>query len=280
MRAAILEKQKKVEELTNKAKNYKFIGLVHIEKVPADLIQRARKELNMEMIVTKKCIIARVFKNLGLEIDEELISKPSALIFSNEPPSKIYNQLEEICIYVPPKIGSVVDTEIVIPKGETPLTMGPQTTEIIAKMKKLGIKTKNVKGKVNIEEEFTILKPGDKVTADIYTILDALEIRPIKINLKMKMAYENGLIYDEEVLSLTKDKIISMIEEAKGKALGVAYGIKYPTKETIESLVSEAKGKALSVAVNINYLTKETAEQIIGRAKGIAEKLKEKIPEQ
>ncbi len=279
MRQSILIKQKLVEDYTKLANNYNFIGIAHIDKVPANLLQKLRKNREFKIKVTKKCVIQRVFKNLGVDLEDELISKPSALVFGNVNPARVYKLFESECIYVPPKVGSIVEEDIVIPEGETPLTMGPQTAEVIATMKKLGIPVKTVKGKVHIEKETTILKKGEKVTQDIYQVLEALNIKPIKINVKLVLAYEKGLIYTPDVLSIDVEKLKEEISTAYLKAYSLAYNIKYPIKEVIETLISEAKSKAKTLAININYLTKETVEDIIGKAKSIAQSLKEKVKE-
>ncbi|WP_048149221.1 50S ribosomal protein L10 [Palaeococcus ferrophilus] len=279
-------KKKEVEELVNLIKSYPVIALVNIADVPAYPLSKMRETIREQggiLRVSRNTLIELALKRAAEELGEkgleELASRiegGAGILATNMNPFKLYKFLQESKKPAPAKPGVAVNKEVVIPAGPTSLAPGP----VVGEMQALGIPARIEKGKVSIQKDYTVLKPGDVITPQLANILNKLGIEPLEVGLELLAAYEEGFVYGPDVLAIDEETYISMLQQAYMHAFNLSVNVAYPTAQTIEAIIQKAFMGAKNVAVEAGYVTKETAGDILGRAFRVALLIAGELPEE
>ncbi len=277
MRRAILEKQKKVEELITLIKKYRTVAIASIEGVPASLLQKVRKALYGKAIikVAKNAILERALKGSGHEHLIPYISGPSAIILTDASPIELYREITSLKDYKFLSPGKPSPVDVVLQPGPAgvPATM-------ISELKAAGIPVKMVKGAVYIEKEEKILSAGDIVSPEVASALRKMNVRPIEVFVRINAAESEGLTFTADVLSITPEMVKEWVRDAAAKGFNLAYNLGYPTPETLKLFIADAHRKAVSLAVNIGYVAKETVRPLLAKAYAHALALVNVLPEE
>ncbi len=267
-------KVREVEELAELIKKYPVIGIADLTGLPSAQLQEIRKRLRGRALfrVAKNTLMKRAFEKAGIKVTkeiEELLQGPNMFIFTDMNPFELYLTLEKYKAKAPAKPGDVATSEIVIPAGNTGLTPGP----ILSTFGKLKIPTKIQDGTIWITKDVTVAKPGDVISEELAGLLQKLGIEPIEIKVKLKAAYDRGLIIKEDQLRIDVDEYKNMIMEAHRNALAVGIEAAFPVPEVLELAVAKAYINALAVAVEAGIVTPETAKYVIAKAVAAANAL-------
>lgn len=78
----------------------------------------------------------------------------------------------------------------------------------------LNIPTKIVKTQIEILNDKKVIEEGTKIGSSEAALLDKLNIRPFSYKMNVKHVYENGQIFDKNVLNITSDSILAKLKEA------------------------------------------------------------------
>jgi large subunit ribosomal protein L10 len=257
-------KIKEIEELSKKITKAKVVGLVDIKGIPSKQFQLMRKLLagQAEITVAKNSLLTRSLEKAKIKGLESHVIGSMGIILSDLNPSKLNKILNENKISSPAKAGNVAPRDIVIPAGETTLPPGP----MIGDLQKAGIKAQIKGGKIVITEDSAVAKAGDRISAEVATVLSRLGVEPIEIGLKMNAAYEGGVIYTHDVLSINEDTVRADVRTAYFSALNVAQKAGIFNKETIKYFLSDANTKALNLAIKAEVFNKETIRSLLSKA--------------
>jgi len=183
-------KQKEVENLAEKIKSSKVVGLVSITNIPSRQFQRIRKSLKdkVELRVARLNLMKRAFKKAGVSGLESYLTSPLGLIFSKElNVFQLKKLLDNNKSTAPAKPGSVAPNDIVIPKGDTPFAPGP----IIGELQNVGIKAAIEGGKIVVKEDSVVAKKGEVISPEVANVLSRFGIEPMKIGFDLKVAFED-----------------------------------------------------------------------------------------
>ncbi len=274
------EKKNEVKEIKRLIKEYPIIGLVNMENLPARQLQRMKKQLRGVIVlkITKKRLMKIAFNELKesipglIEVEKNLSGMP-ALIFTRENPFKLFKALAKNKSNAPAKPGQTAPHDLFLSAGPTPFTPGP----VIGELGQLGIKTEVREGKVAIKEDKLIVGSGEKITQKVADLLTKFGIEPMEISLNLILAFENGVIFTKEVLSVDEKVYIDEIRNIHAQAMHLAVEIGYADKATITLLLSKAYKAASGLADNLGIITNENVGKILGKAENQAEHLKEKL---
>ena len=203
---AIAEYKKKiVNDIVKLAKDYSIIGLVNMEDLPAPQLQAMKKELRgkMNLFMTKKRLMRIALDKIknerkGAEELEKYFEGMPALLFTNESPFKLSKLLQKSKSKAPAKAGQTAPDDITINKGPTPFAPGP----IISELSSVGLKVGVEGGKVAVKEDTVIVKKGEKIKPKVAEILTRLDIKPMEVGLGLVAAYEDGIIYQKDILKI------------------------------------------------------------------------------
>merc|ERR1712036_1995 len=103
-------------------------------------------------------------------------------------------------VKAPAKAGALAPVDVVVPAQNT--GMGPEKTSFF---QALSIQTKIARGTIEIVTPVHLLKPGDKVGQSESTLLNMLKISPFSYGLKVVQCYDEGSVFEPQVLDITED---------------------------------------------------------------------------
>jgi large subunit ribosomal protein L10 len=259
-------KVKNVAELVEKISKSRVVGIVGVREIPADNIQQMRGDLrgNVEIKMVRNNIARRALQASAPEISKlsDYIEDQTALIFSDENPFKLYRLLEKGKKPMPIKAGSRAPHDIVIEAGETSFSPGP----MVGKLQAAGIPAAIKGGKVVINQKVTLAKEGDVVPAKTAEILKTMEIFPRKIGLELRAAYEDGLIFKVEDLTIDVEAQLSELTVASAKAFGFAVEIGYATPSTVVPMLQKAQTRARALVLDAGIPVPGMMEMILAKA--------------
>uniref|UniRef100_A0A287DFY5 60S acidic ribosomal protein P0 n=1 Tax=Ictidomys tridecemlineatus TaxID=43179 RepID=A0A287DFY5_ICTTR len=113
---------------------------------------------------------------------------------------------------------------VTVPAQNTGL--GPEKTSFF---QALGITTKISRGTIEILSDVQLIETGDKVGASEATLLNMLNISPFSLGLIIQQVFDNGSIYNPEVLDITEETLHSRFLEGVRNVASVCLQIGYPT---------------------------------------------------
>jgi large subunit ribosomal protein L10 len=261
-------KIQEVENIKELMKKYKVITIADLTGLPSANLQSIRNKLRgkIEIKVTKKSLInisIESFKEKNLaSLKPYLENSIPVLIFSDEEPFKLFKLIKDNKAKAKAKPGQVSPMDLTISAGPTPFTPGP----IIGELGAIGLQTSVEAGKIVIKKDKLVVKEGEIIKPEIASILGKLNIEPIEINLNVLAVYDNGIVYEKEVLDINIEEYINNIKLAHNQAMLLAEEIGYISKDNVESLLTKAYRNALVLSkelkIEVNTEIKEQ-EKII-----------------
>merc|ERR1712203_446374 len=160
----------------------------------------------------------------------------------------------------PAKAGAMAPVDVTIPAQNT--GMGPEKTSFF---QALQIPTKITKGTIEIIQDVPIIKVGDKVGASEATLLNMLKISPFTYGLLIQKVYENGSIFDPEILDITDDDIKDRFMAGVANVAAVCLSINYPTIASVPHSIVNGFKNLLSIAAvtDITFKEAETLKEFL-----------------
>jgi len=254
-----------VAQLKHLLTKYKTIAIIDLTNLPSPQLQKMRKKLNDVLIrVTKKSLIILALNETGKgleKLDKVLEGNVMpALIFTNDSSFKLAKFLRRNKSQVSAKTGQVAPRDIIVSPGPTSLPAGP----VIGELGAAGIKASVEAGKISIRQESTIVKEGQVIKANIADILVKLGIKPMEIGLSLIASFENGVIFNKEILNIDDKIFIDNLKLAASDALKLTVSIGYITKDNVNLVLSKVEREALALEKLANkgkdILKKELAQ--------------------
>jgi len=259
-------KVKDVEELVEMIKKSRVVGVVGVREIPADNLQQMRGSLrgNVEIRMVRNTIARRALEASAPEIRPlaDFIEDQTALLFSNDNPFKLNGLLEKGKQPMPIKAGARAPKDIVIEAGVTSFSPGP----MVGKLQAAGIPAAIKSGKVVINQQITLAKEGEVVSAKTADILKLMEIFPRNVGLELRAAYESGLIFNVKDLSINVEAQISELFAASAKAFGFAVEIGYATPKTVGPMLQKAQTKARALVLEAGLPVPSMMDMLLAKA--------------
>jgi len=266
-------KVKDVEELGEMIKKSRVVGIVGVREIPADNLQQMRGSLrgNVEIRMVRNTIARRALESSVPEIRPlaDFIEDQTALLFSNDNPFKLNSLLEKGKRPMPIKAGARAPRDIVIEAGVTSFSPGP----MVGKLQAAGIPAAIKSGKVVINQNITLAKEGEVVSAKTADILKTMEIFPRNVGLELRAAYEGGLIFKVKDLSIDVQAQISELSVASAKAFSFAVKIGYATPQTIGPMLQKAQTEARALVLDAALPVPGMMEMLLAKAAANAKAL-------
>lgn len=117
----------------------------------------------------------------------------------------------------------------------------------------LNIPTKINKGTVEIITPVELIKKGDKVGSSEAALLAKLGIRPFSYGLVVESVYDNGSVFNPEVLNLTEDDLVEKFAAGVSMITALSLAISYPTVAAARHMFLNAYKNVLAVALATEY---------------------------
>lgn len=262
-------KKKEVERLTDLLTNSPVVGVVDIEGIPAYQMQQMRSKLRetMNIIVSRNTLIEKSLKNAekereGIENLNDHLQGQTALVTTYLNPFKLFRRMEATKTKAPARGGETAPEDIKVEKGETPFKPGP----IVGDLQKAGIPASIQGGKVVINKNKTVVKEGEKISQELATMLRRLGIQPITVGLDLRVVFEEGTLFDKEILDVDVSEYVKMIKNGALSAFNLSLNAGYPTLQNVKTMFMKASRDAFSLAINSNLITNKTIKIKLSQA--------------
>jgi len=275
-------KEKELSEIKGLLGKYSVVGVADIENFPASLFQDIRKNLNgkVKFRVSKARVAKRAFGGTKQEVLFEHSPDSVALMFTNMNPFELYGMLKKNRGSVSAKPNAIAPEDIVIPAGDTGLPPGPALSDL----KQAGLPVKIDGATIFITKNTVVAKAGEPIKLAVASTLGKLDIKPIRVGLAMKAAYEDGTVFLSDVLDIDTEAMFGKFASAYRNSLGLAVEIAYPTKESMPALIAKAFRSSKGLAIEAGICTKETMPDILAKAdrqaKAVRALVKEDAPKE
>ncbi len=258
-----------VEELVQDMREYPVVAVVDMHGIPGQQIQSMRAGLraHAKLKMTKNRLMLLAIEEAakerpGLEGLKEAVHGQCAIVTTDIDPFKLYKKLEGTMTPAPAKEGQLAPYDIVVPKGPTPFGPGP----IIGELQKIGLPAAIDAGKIAIKKDTTLVKEGQPIPGPVAAMLPKLGILPMIVGMELRLTYEEGVIYRNDVLNIPDDYYPTMFATAAHNALALGVSIAYPTKETIVPLIQKAFRETMNLSVEAAIPTKENIDRLLAKA--------------
>merc|ERR1712080_66619 len=192
-------------------------------------------------------LLPHIKQNVGFVFTKEDLSHVRDLLLSNK-------------VRAPAKAGALAPLDVVVPAQNT--GMGPEKTSFF---QALSIPTKITRGTIEIISDVNLIKTGDKVGMSEATLLNMLKISPFTYGLVVQKVYDNGSIFDPEILDISDDDLRAKFMDGVANVAAVSLGIGYPTVASApHSLVNGMKNLlAVAAATEITFKEAEMVKAFL-----------------
>ena len=265
-----------VDEILRLIESSRTIMLVNTFRVKSVTINEARRRLRGRAILrhVKTTLLQKAAEKTGSQALREFLKKHASkgslmLIVSNEDPYELQQELRKYSIRLPLNAGDVVDREIVVQAGNTGLPAGP----VISSLNEVGLPPRIETGSIWITRDTVVAKPGDVVTPQLASVLSKLNIRPVEAFIKPYAAIHSGIVYSEEVLSITLEDVAREASRSVENALKISVATFFPTPESIGIMLREASSKAIALSLKAEYYDENTVKILLQTARAAASQL-------
>jgi large subunit ribosomal protein L10 len=259
-------KKDEIENIKELIQSHKVFGMVGIEGILATKIQKIRRDLKDVAVlkVSRNTLTERALDQLGEKVPEmnKYLDKQTALVFTNESPFKLYKLLEQTKTPSPIRGGAIAPADIVVQKGPTSFPPGP----ILGELQSAGIPASIDAGKVAVKETKVVCKAGEAVPQKLATMLSKLEIYPLIIGLDLRAVYDDGAVYEPELLAIDESKYFSDIIRAAQNAFNLSVNTAFPTSATIGTLLAKAYAESKNLGVNAVILEPGVMDALLAKA--------------
>ena len=270
-----------LEKIIDLKKIYSLVGLIDIGGLPAKQFQMIRSSLNeySKILIVKKSLIKIAFQNFEKNDCKNILKLLEGkdgilgLIFLNENPFKICKIINQNKSNTFIKVGDICEKEIIVPSGGTGFAPGP----ILGELSAVGIKVGVVDGKIEIKEDCSVAKPGDKISQNLAMMLSRLEIEPVEVGLNVLSIWDNGIIYDKETLFTDEKKFLENLKSAITRTNNLSVGLGFFNKNTIKPIIIKYYQNSISLARGIDYISKDTIKEFLSSASNKARIINNKI---
>uniref|UniRef100_A0A2I3HWR5 Large ribosomal subunit protein uL10 n=1 Tax=Nomascus leucogenys TaxID=61853 RepID=A0A2I3HWR5_NOMLE len=137
-------------------------------------------------------LLPHIWGNVGFVFTKEDLTEIRDMLLANKVPAAA-------------RAGAIAPCEVTVPAQNTGLR--PEKTSFF---QALGITTKISRGTIEILSDVQLIKTGDKVGASEATLLNMLNISPFSFGLVVQQVFDNGSIYNPEVLDITEETAFSL----------------------------------------------------------------------
>jgi len=254
-------------KLENLLEEYPKCFIVGADNVGSKQMQEIRIALRGKAVVLmgkntmmRKAIRGYMEKNPDLERLLPHIKMNVGFVFTKEELIVVRDLLLANKKAAPAKAGALAPVDVTIPAQNT--GMGPEKTSFF---QALQIPTKITKGTIEIIQDVPIIRVGDKVGASEATLLNMLKISPFTYGLLIQKVYDNGSIFDPEILDITDDDIKAKFMAGVANVAAVCLSISYPTIASVPHSIVNGMKNLLAVAAvtDISFKEAETLKEFL-----------------
>jgi len=262
--------------------DYPKCFIVGVDNVRSNQMQQFRKSLRgqAELLMGKNTMLKKAIRghletNPLIERLMPHLHGNVGLVFTKEDCCDIKEKIVSNKISAPAKAGAIAPCDVIIPSQNTGL--GPEKTSFF---QALQIQTKITKGTIEILNDVKLIKEGEKVGASEATLLNMLKIYPFSYGLVVKKVYDNGTIFDPEVLDITDAEIRGQFLAGVQNLASVCLAVDYPCMASAPHMLAGAFRNilALGLAADIHFPAADKIRDLLSDPSKLAAMAKAAAP--
>lgn len=231
------------------------VGSCQMHRIRAAVRQHGTLLMGKNTLV-RKAIMDCAETNPEFQSIMPLIIGNVGLVFTNDDLSIVADKILSLRVAAPAKSGMISPVEVVIPKGNTGLE--PTKTSFL---QALNIPSKINKGQVELVNDVILLSVGSKVGASECSLLSILNIKPFSYGMVILKVYDNGNVYDANVLNITDESVLDAFKLGIKNVASISLTTNYPTLASFPHMLINSYRNVLSVSIATDY-TFPRAEKI------------------
>jgi len=248
-------KQLYFEKVAKLLEEYPNIFIVGADNVGSNQMAKIRHALRGKAILLmgkntmiRKAVRAHIEQNKALEVILPHVKYNVGFVFAKGDLPEVAKRLTELKVAAPAKAGTIAPCDVTVPAG--PTGMEPTQTSFL---QALNIPSKITRGQVEIISDVALIKKGTKVGASEANLLTRLDIKPFQYGLVIKTVYENGSIYDADVLSITDDYLLQKFNHGLKRVASVSLALHYPTVAAVPHALVNGFKRVLAIGLATEY---------------------------
>ncbi len=267
VRSTIQRKADEVVKLTSSVDQYEVIAFASLHKVRASQLQELTKRFRSDILMkaAKNVLVKRALERSAKrniqDFSKHMVGS-NLLLLTNMNPFALSILLDKNKIKATAKAGDIAPTDITIPAGNTGLPPGPAISEL----HDAGVRTRIESGSVWVMRDTVVAKKGEAIPPRVASVLSKLGVKPLEVGLQLVAAYDDGLVFTADQLSLDLAATTRQLEDAHQRAINLSVNTSYPTVETIGLLLQRAHREARALAINAAYMTPAVAAEVVAKA--------------
>jgi large subunit ribosomal protein LP0 len=243
-------KQNYFEKLENAIRNHSKFLLVNADNVASLQFAQIRAALRgkAHIVMGKNTMMKKVIRGLIDEFPDyekvlPLLVQNVGFVFTNGDLKETRDEVLTHKKAAPARAGALSPVDVIVPAQNT--GMGPEKTSFF---QALSIQTKIARGTIEIVSPVHLLKPGDKVGQSESTLLNMLKISPFTYGLEVVACYDEGSVFEPQVLDITEDDIRARFMSAVNNVAAVSLNIGYPTAVSAPHSIANGLKKLIAIA--------------------------------
>jgi len=269
-------KKREVNRIRELIEKYPVIGILDLFKMPSRQLQFIRKSLrrNVLMKMCKKRLTKLALKDIKGKKDikklDKFTPKEPALIFTEMNAFELFRALKKNKSLRYAKGNDIAPDDIVVHAGPTSLMAGPAIGEL--QREKIPAMVKE--GKIHVREDTVVVKKGKVISSQLANVLKKLDIQPMEVGINLLGVWENGIVYEKEILDVDEELYAQNIKDAYTHALNLCVNVCYPNEESIRVLLRKAYQNGKNLGINVEILDRGIVEGLVEKANSQAQMLK------
>merc|ERR1711887_458380 len=230
------------EKLEAAMRNHSKFLMVNADNVSSLQFAQIRAALRGKatVVMGKNTMMKKVIRNVMDDLPEY---EKVGFVFTNSDLKEIRDLVLDNKVAAPARAGAISPIDVIVPAQNT--GMGPEKTSFF---QALSIQTKIARGTIEIVSPVHLLKPGDKVGQSESTLLNMLKISPFSYGLKVVQCYDEGSVFEPQVLDITEDDIRARFMAAVNNVAAVSLNIGYPTAVSAPHSLANGLKKLIAIA--------------------------------
>ena len=268
-------KEAKKAELTQLANEYPFIAVATLHELPANIVSVLRKRLHGEAVImiskTKVAKKALEDSNVDMSKIDEHIIESVAIIFSKKNPFELFSFIKKNKGEASAKSGDIAPIDILVQAGDTGLPPGPALTNL----KAAGLKVAVQGPTISIVSDKVVTKKGEEVSDAVADVLGKLNIKPMKVGMKVIGVLDKAenQFYSAEALDVDEEELFNKFILAYQQALNLSVNAEIYNDVSMELIVIKAERDAKAVSDATGSAVEAQAKE------AVVEEVKEEVTE-
>ncbi|MDD3160090.1 MAG: 50S ribosomal protein L10 [Candidatus ainarchaeum sp.] len=242
-------KEAKKDLIVKLAKEYPVIAVTPLKELPANIISSLRKKLAPEavIVVAKTRVVALALKESGIDTSklDHLVTESIAVIFSKKNPFELFSFIKANKGSAFAKAGDIATSDILVQAGDTGLPPGPA----LSTLKAAGLKVQVKGASIAILSDKVVTPKGDKVTQEVADVLSKLNLKPIKVGMKVNgvLDKKENEFFSAEILDVDEEELFNKFVLAYQEALNLSVNAEIYNDASTELIVIKAEREAKAV---------------------------------